>query len=58
MGVLCKILDKELNQKTSQPIRTQKIAAKREKGRTLPNSKENAKWLSKQLKISQENVHI
>ena len=60
MGVLCKILDKELNQKTSQPIRIldTENTAKREKGRALPNSKENAKWLSKQLKISQENVHI
>ena len=35
-----------------------KLQQKQEKGRALPNSKENTKWLSKQLQISQENVHV
>ena len=29
---------------------TQEIAAKKEKGGVVPNSKENTRWLSKQLK--------
>ena len=35
-----------------------KLRQNKKKGRALPNSNKNTKWLSKELKISQENVQI